>query len=178
MWKKILLAVAVLLVCLFGYVALQKPDYQIARSITVQAPAERVFPHVNDVKKFDVWNPWSKLDPNAKIQFSENTAGVGAFSSWDGNHNVGAGTMTVADSQPNSRVAFKLEFLKPFPGTQDAEFTFVPNAEGTVVTWSIRGKSSFIPRLFCTLMFVNMDKMMGDMFDKGLAQLKAVAEAK
>lgn len=65
--------------------------------------------------------------------------------------------------------------MRLFAGTNTAEFTFRPEGNQTVVTWTMDGKNNFLARAFC--LFMNMDKMIGGEFEKGLAQMKAVAEA-
>ena len=57
-------------------------------------------------------------------------------------------------------------------------FALVPEGPQTKVTWSIRGKQGFIERAICTAMRIDLDKMIGDDYAKGLAALKAVAEGK
>jgi hypothetical protein len=55
-----------------------------------------------------------------------------------------------------------------------AEFALDTRGESTQVTWTMRGPSSFVTKLFGV--FVSMDRMLGGMFETGLASLKAVAE--
>jgi hypothetical protein len=83
--------------------------------------------------------------------------------------------MTITESRPNELIRFKLEFVKPFAGTNTAEFTFKPQGEQTAVTWSMSGTQNFMTKAFC--MFMSMDRMVGGQFDQGLAQMKSVAEA-
>ena len=68
-----------------------------------------------------------------------------------------------------------MEFLKPFAATNIAQFTFTPEGNQTAVTWSMEGKNDFIGKAVC--LFMNMDKMVGGQFEKGLAQMKSVVEA-
>jgi hypothetical protein len=65
--------------------------------------------------------------------------------------------------------------VRPFEDSSTAEFTFQPEGDRTVVTWSMFGRKNFISKAVC--LFMNMDKMLGGEFEKGLAQLKAIAEA-
>jgi hypothetical protein len=65
--------------------------------------------------------------------------------------------------------------VKPFAVTNTAEFTFTPRGDQTAVTWSMSGTQNFMAKAFC--MFMSMDKMVGGEFEKGLAQMKTVAEA-
>jgi hypothetical protein len=145
------------------------------RSASVSAPAPTVFAQVNDFHKWEAWSPWAKLDPAAKATFEGPSAGIGAIFRWAGNKEVGEGSMTITESRPSDLIRIKLEFLKPFAATNRAEFTFKPQGDQTVVTWSMEGKNNFMAKAFC--LFMNMDKMVGSQFEKGLANMKALAEA-
>ena len=94
---------------------------------------------------------------------------------WEGNSKVGAGRMTITESRTNEAVRIKLEFMKPFAAINDTEFTFKPDGNQTAVTWTMSGTNNFVSKAFC--MFMNMDKMVGGDFEKGLASLKTIAEA-
>ena len=83
--------------------------------------------------------------------------------------------MTITESRPNELVRIKLEFLKPFAQTNTTEFTFKPDGPQTSVTWSMAGRKNFVSKAVC--MFMDMDKMVGGDFEKGLAALKSVAES-
>lgn len=174
MLKKILIGLAVVVVLFLIVVALQPSSFRVARSATIAAPPDVVFPHVNELKKWAAWNPWEKLDPNMKLTYEGPESGTGASYSWIGNKDVGEGRMTITESKPNELVRFKLEFFKPMAGTSDAEFTFKPQGNQTEVTWAMSGKNNFMAKAFC--LFMNMDKMIGGQFEKGLADLKTIAE--
>ena len=83
--------------------------------------------------------------------------------------------MTLTESRPNDLIRIRLEFLKPFAAINTAEFTFTPEGNQTAVTWSMAGKNNFIAK--AVSLFMNMDKMVGGDFEKGLAQMKSVVEA-
>lgn len=174
MLKKILIGVAVVLAVFLIIVALQPSTFRVTRSLAVAAPADAIFPHVNELKKWAAWNPWEKIDPNMKLTYEGPAAGVGASYSWVGNKDVGEGRMTITASRPNEAVRFRLEFFKPMAGVSDAEFTFKPQGNQTEVSWTMTGKNNFIAKAFC--LFMNMDKMIGGQFEKGLADLKSIVE--
>src|SRR5262249_32938667 len=134
-----------------------------------------VFAQVNDLHKWEGWSPWAKLDPTMKQTYEGQPAGTGAIYSWNGNRNVGEGRMTITESRPDDLVGIKLEFMRPFAGTNDVEFTFKPDGKQTVVTWSMAGNKNFITKAFGLVM--SMDKMVGGMFEQGLGQLKTIAES-
>lgn len=178
MIKKILLGALVVIVvgvAIFCVVvAMQPAHYHVERSATMNAPAIVVFNQVNDFHKWDAWSPWAKLDPNMKTSFEGAPAGNGAVYSWTGNSDVGEGRMTITDSKPSEVVKIKLDFIKPFAQTSATVFAFKPQGNQTAVTWTMDGENNFVGKAFC--LFMNMDKMVGGDFEKGLAQMKAIAE--
>jgi uncharacterized protein YndB with AHSA1/START domain len=180
MVKKILIGVAAaVLVLVLGFVtvvAMKPNEFRVSRSATMAAPAERVFTQVNDLRKWDAWSPWAKLDPNAKNTFEGPEAGAGATFGWAGNDKVGEGKMTITESKPNELVRLKLAFVKPMEDSSDTEFTFKPDGEKTTVTWTMSGTyKDFMSKAIC--MCMNMDKMVGGKFEEGLASMKAIVEA-
>jgi Polyketide cyclase / dehydrase and lipid transport len=179
MVKKILLygvVVIVLIIAVFCVVvAMQPAHYTVERSTTINAPAPAVFAQVNDFHKWEAWSPWAKMDPNMKTTYSGPPAGNGAVYSWAGNKDVGEGRMTITESRPSDLIKIKLEFIKPFAATNATDFTFTPQGNATNVKWTMTGEKNFITKAFT--MFMNMDKMVGDDFEKGLLQMKLVAEA-
>jgi hypothetical protein len=174
MLKKILIALALLILGFVVVVALQPSDFQVERSATVAAPQAEVFGQVNDLHKWEAWSPWAKLDPEAKIGFEGPESGQGAAMSWAGNDKVGEGKMTVVESQPNDAVKLKVDFVKPFEGTSNSDFGFKPDGDQTAVTWTMSAHHNFLEKAFCLVM--NGKKMIGDDMEKGLAQLKSLAE--
>lgn len=175
MLKKILIIFAVVVVAFVAVAAMQPADFRVQRSITIAAPPAAIFPHVNDLHKFQEWSPWAKLDPNVKMTYEGPEAGTGAKYQWSGNSQVGAGAMSITDSRPNEKVEFKLEFKKPFEATNTADFVFKPEGDKTSVTWGMDGQKNIIMKAMG--MFMDCDKMIGPDFEKGLASLKSVAEA-
>jgi hypothetical protein len=175
MLKKIGISLAAILVILVGVIAMQPSEFHVARTTTIAAPAPVVFAQVNDFHKWEVWNPWAKIDPAMKQTYEGAPTGPGAVYAWAGNSEVGAGRMTIVDSHPSDLIRVKLEFFKPMAGTSTAEFTFKPEGDQTAVTWSMAGQNNFIGKAMCLV--VNMDRMIGGQFEKGLAQMKVAAEA-
>jgi len=175
MLKIILISIAVIIVVFVVVVSLRPADFKVTRSAAIGAPPEVVFPLVNELRKWEGWSPWAKLDPNAKSTFEGPAAGVGASMAWAGNMQVGEGRMTITESRPNEFVCFRLEFIKPMAGTNTAEFTFKPEGKQTTVTWSMEGKNNFMAKAFG--LFVNCDKMVGGQFEKGLESMKSLAES-
>jgi len=175
MLRKILIGVVALLAVFALLVSLQPPTFHIERSVTVQAPAENAFALVNDFHGWKAWSPWEKLDPNLQRSYSGPASGVGTSYAWQGNKEVGEGRMTIMKSERPSLLSIQLEFIKPFAATNVATFTFVTVSEGTKVTWAMDGKNT-IPGKIAHLV-MDMDKMVGADFERGLAALKSAAES-
>ena len=172
----VLLIVLIALVGLAVAIARQPNEFEISRSTLMQAPAAAIFALVNNLRCWDGWSPWAKLDPQAKNAFEGPESGAGAVMRWAGNNKVGQGSMTIIDSQPDSLIRLKLEFLKPFKGKSTAEFNFHPDGEQTTVTWRMHGENKLIGKAMNLVM--NCDKMIGGQYEKGLANLKAIVESR
>ena len=179
MIKKILLGavivIVVLIVVFVCVVALQPTHYHIERSATMSAPESVVFAQVNDFHKWNSWSPWAKLDPAMKQNFEGAASGTGAIYTWAGNSQVGEGRMTITGSHPSDLIKIKLELIKPWSATNATDFIFKSQGNQTAVTWTMDGDNNFMGKAFG--LFMNMDKMIGGDFEKGLAQMKSVAEA-
>lgn len=178
MLKTIRIGLALIAAIVIGFcalAALQPSDLHVERSALISAKPAVVFGFVNDLHEWQKFSPWAKRDPAAKNTFEGPSAGTGAAFSWAGNAEVGEGRMTIVESVPNELVRFRLDFLKPFEGTNDVAFTFTPQEDQTRVVWTMTGKNDFMGKAIGLLM--NMDKMIGDDFEHGLADLKQLSEA-
>ena len=176
MFKIILIVLLIVVVAFVIVVALQPAAFRITRSATLAASPDQVFPHANDLHKWQAWSPWAKIDPECKVTFEGPEAGVGSKFSWAGNNKVGEGSMKITDSKTGELVRYDLEFLKPFAAKNVAELAFKAEGSGTTVTWTMTGTNGFMGKAFGLIM--NCDKMVGGDFEKGLASLKGIVEAK
>jgi hypothetical protein len=168
------LAVAIVIILIL---ASTKPaTFSVRRSAVVQAPAEAIFPLINNFPQWARWSPWEKRDPAMRRDYSGAESGQGAVYAWDGNKNVGSGRMEILDASSPSKITIKLDFFKPFEGHNTAEFTFVPEREAaaTNVIWVMQGPSSFMSKVM--QVFMDLDKMIGRDFETGLANLKTLTE--
>jgi hypothetical protein len=176
MLKKILLGLAVVLVVLIVVIAMQPSDFRISRSAAIPAPPGTVFAQVNELRNWEGWSPWAKLDPSMKQTYEGPASGQGAVSRWVGNSQVGEGQMTIVQSKPEEFVRIKLDFIKPMAATNEVQFDFKPQGSETLVTWTMSGKSNFVQKAFG--LFMDMEKMLGGQFEQGLAQMKTAVSAK
>ena len=169
----IVIAVAVAAVLLY---AATRPDtLQIERSLEIHAPAERIRPLINDMQRFNTWNPYNQKDPTMKGTYRGPNAGPGSAYDFDGNKNVGKGSITIIEPSAPNRVTMSLVMTAPMPCDNVIDFTLSPQSPvSTDVTWAMRGPCPFLGKLMGVIF--NMDKMVGRDFETGLANLKAIAE--
>lgn len=157
-----------------GYAATQPDTFKVERATTIQAPPAAVYPHVADFHKWTAWSPWEKLDPNLQRTYGGATSGKGATYAWAGSKDVGKGSMAITEADEPNKLLIDLRFTEPFQAENLTTFAFTPDDGGTKVTWTMEGKNPFIGKVMH--LFMDMDAMVGKDFEKGLADLKAVAE--
>ena len=167
--------VAVAIAGMLLYAATKPDSFRVQRVVLINAPAAKVFPLVNDIKAWTAWSPYEKKDPAMKRTYGAVTAGKGATYAWDGDKNVGRGSIEIVESGPR-KILFKLDFVKPFEAHNMGEFLLEPKGDSTSVTWATWGPSPYISKVVGT--FIDIDDMIGRDFEKGLADLKAAAEKK
>ncbi len=161
----------------FFLVVVTRPaKFHVERSATIGAPPDTVFASVNDLHEWSAWSPWEKLDPQMKRTYEGPPSGQGAIYAWSGNDKVGEGRMTIERSEKPQLVGIKLEFIKPWEATNATTFTFSPSPEGTRVTWAMDGNNNFMGK--AASLFMDMDKMVGGDFERGLASMKGAAETR
>ena len=175
MLVKIIIVVAAIIVAILAYAATRPDTFRIERSITIDAPPEKVFALLDDFRGWGQWSPWEAKDPNLQRTFSGPASGLGAVYAWVGNKDVGAGRMEIKEDAAPSKLLIQLDFIAPFKASNMAEFNLQSAGGKTTVNWAMYGNNIFIAKLM--QVFMSMEKMVGPDFDAGLAKLKKAAEA-
>ena len=150
--------------------------YEVRRSAVIPASAEEIFPLVNSFHEWTAWSPWENVDPGMSRRYFGADAGVGAGYEWSSNRKAGSGTMEIVESVPAREVKVRLQFTKPFKALNPTSFTFTPAQGGTEVTWRMTGENKGPAKLFA--LFMNMDKLVGADFERGLKSLASAVAAK
>ena len=164
------LAVAALL----AYAAMRPDTFKVQRSASITAPPERIFPLIANLKSMNTWNPFVSPDPAIKVSYSGPESGKGAAHTWSGNSKVGEGRIEIIDASPPAKVTMMLDMLKPMKAHNTVELTLQPVGNATTVTWAMSGRQPLIAKVMTV--FIDCDNMVGRQFEKGLADLKAIAE--
>ena len=176
MFQIIGVAIVGLIAAVLGLASRKPNELRVRRAARIDAPPERVFENLVDLHRWEAWSPWEKLDPTMKKTHSGPASGKGAVCEWEGNRKVGQGRMEIVEAVPPTKLGIAMHFLKPFESRSTSEFTLARSGDATDLTWSMVGPSPFVTKVMCV--FVDMDKMIGRDFEKGLASLKAVSESR
>ncbi|MCS6918041.1 MAG: SRPBCC family protein [Chitinophagales bacterium] len=170
------LLAAVLVLALVAVIlsAVAPTRMELTRDIYIQAPLQQVWQQVSTLQQMDRWSPWNELDPNMKKTIEGTDGTVGAVMHWEGNQDAGSGKQTISAVEPLHRIDLKIEFLKPFRSEADSYIQVDDSGGGTQVTW---GFSSVTPRPFnIVYIFMDMEKLIGQDYEKGLRRLKELTE--
>jgi hypothetical protein len=172
----IVIVVVLLVVGILGYAATRPDSFEVQRRTTIRAAADSIFPLLDDFHQWSAWSPWEKLDPEMTRTFSGEERGKGAIYAWEGNKKVGQGRMEIVGSNAPTRMTVKLDFIKPWESQNLTDFSLDERADGTTLTWTMRGHHTFMMKLMGV--FMSLDKMIGKDFEAGLASIKEIAEAR
>ena len=168
----VIVAIAIAAVLILA--ATKPGTLRVQRSVSIKAPAETIFPLIHDFQQWRSWSPYENKDRAMKRTYSGAERGKGAVYAWDGDKNVGSGRMEILEASAPQKIVIKLDFFTPFEGHNTAEFTMLPQGDGTHVTWVMYGPARFVTKLI--QVFMNLDNMIGRDFEAGLANLKTVIE--
>src|SRR5882672_8030886 len=168
----VILAIAIAAILVL---AATKPNtLRVQRAIDIKAPAEKIFPLISDFHQWRSWSPYETKDPAMKRTYSGTDSGKGAAYAWDGNKNVGSGRMEILETSAPQKIVIKLDFFTPFEGHNTAEFTMLPQGDGTHVTWLMHGPANFMSRLI--QVFMNVANIIGKYFEAVLANATELTE--
>jgi hypothetical protein len=169
LWIIVALAGVVLLLLIVGLFT--KKDYTIGRDIIINKPKAVVFDYLRYLKNQNKFNVWARMDPAMKTKFTGTDAAQGFISAWESdNKNVGMGEQEILKIVDGERIDYEIRFLKPFKSTSWAYITTTAlNDNQTRVYWEFNGNMKYPTNLM--LLFMNMEKMIGNDLSKGLENL-------
>ncbi len=174
---KALVRIVLGLVILVGVAAagayLLPREVAVSRTVTIEAPPEDVFVHINSLQAFHEWSPWAGRDPDMAVTFEGPETGVGNKMSWQSDQpDVGNGVQEIIALKENESVETALDFGDM--GTATAEWQLAAAGGGTEVTWGFKTDMGMNP--IGRYMGLMMDSWVGGDYEAGLANLKAAVE--
>ena len=171
----IILAVLIALILVLIAIASRRPsEMQIARRASNNATPEAVYARVIDFRRWTEWSPWEGADPDLQRTYSGAEIGAGSVYAWSGNRKAGAGRMQITDASAPRSVDIQLDFTKPFKATNHVRIDIARTDRGSDLTWTMTGTNNIASKVMGLM--VNMDKMIGADFERGLAKLGTEAE--
>jgi hypothetical protein len=174
MFATISIVLAIFIGAVLIYVSTRPDSFRIERSITIQSTPEKIFPLINDLHQWESWSPWENIDPQIHRTYSGAPEAKGAIYEWSGDKNIGQGRMEITESVPSSNITIKLDFITPFEAHNFVDFVLTAQGNATLVTQAMYGSSPFMSKLMG--LFFSMEKMVGEKYEEGLANLKSIAE--
>jgi hypothetical protein len=165
--------VLVLLIALFV-----KKDYSIIRTTTISTPTPTIFNYIQLLKNQDNYSKWAMMDPNMKKEYTGTDGTIGFVSAWDSPHkNVGKGQQKITNIHPGKGIELEIQFIKPFPGLAQAAMSIDKiNDNQSNVSWSLKSSMKYPSNIM--LLFLNMEKLIGNDLEIGLSNLKKLMESK
>ena len=171
--KTIGIILLALVAIVLAMAAFGKKDFRVERSITINTPASAVYANLSTLAGMDKWGPWKEMEHNMTSTLSGSPDGqVGAISHWKSDESEGE--MELAELVQDKHVTTKLRFISPWAANNEGTYDLVADGENTKATWAMSGQNNFMARVMGV--FMDMDKMVGPMFEKGLTNLKALSE--
>lgn len=169
----VLYIIAGIVVVLLLLAFLLPGKYSVTKSIVVNSDIAKCFEMVADLNNYRDWNPWSKMEPDAKKTINGTPKTVGHQYSWEGKK-IGVGGLTIRDVNPNKSVNLELIFLKPFSSKANDDWTFdaLPNNQ-VKITWTNFGD---LPAGMARLMGPMITKNLNRQFEQGLNNIKELCE--
>ena len=174
--KRVLIAIGAIIALLLIIALFVKKQYAVEREITINKPKNEVFNYIKMLKNQDYYSKWASMDPNMKKEYRGEDGTVGFVSAWDSDKkDVGKGEQEIKKITENERIDYELRFIEPFQSTESAYMTTESTTGNqTTVKWGFKGKMNYPMNLM--LLFMNMEKMVGDDLQTGLQNLKTVLE--
>lgn len=174
MLKKILIAIVALLCAFLAFVATREGKFHYERSGVIQASPEKIFPYLISFQKGQEWSPYTKADPQMKISYSGTEGALGSVMQFESNQ-AGSGHLELVGMLANKSVDIRLVMAKPFAADNQVHYSLEPVEGGTKFTWAMDGEGGFMGKLISVV--INCEKMVGDQFSEGIANLKKLVES-
>ncbi len=150
--------------------------FKVEREVVINKPKQEIFDYIKHLKNHDNFTVWAAMDPNMKKEYTGTDGTVGFSFIWASDHKqAGHGKQTITAIKEGEELDTEVHFLKPWDNIAHAYFkTELAEDSQTKVKWGIYNDVKYPMKVM--RLFMNMDKMIGKDFDKGLAKLKEVME--
>ena len=175
--KGLLVVVIILVIAVVIMGMSADSEYRVERTVNIDACYGDVYAKISDFHSWNEWGPWAKNDPDCKYTYEGNVAEVGMKSMWFGDPELtGSGSMTCTEIS-DAGIIFDLDFLTPHESSSKGSMMMEKTDDGINVTWTSYGEFNGLMEKIFMGVFMDLDEMMGPMFEQGLGDMKIAAEA-
>lgn len=174
MLLKILFGIFGVVGVFLAYVSTRESKFHYETSGVIDAPAEKIFPYISNLKKGELWSPYDTPEAKLKKTFTGTDGEVGSVMEFEGNSQSGSGKLELLKLVPNEMVDIKLTMTKPFYAENLIHYKLTPEGNGTRFTWSMEGDGGFMTKLMTV--FMDCEKTLADQFKTGITNLTKVVE--
>ncbi|MDQ3099761.1 MAG: SRPBCC family protein [Bacteroidota bacterium] len=145
----------------------------VKRSVVIEAPPAAIYPMISSLRNMHEWSPWKNMDRDQENEWTGTDGAVGSIQTWRGD-TVGVGSQEIKAMEQDRKVTTELKFLEPWESSSTVDLELTPEGTGTRVDWIMTQEHDGMGRLMAV--FMDIDKMVGPDFERGLASLKAMTE--
>ncbi len=171
----IIILILIVIIVILGLVA--PKDYTVERSITIDAPKPLVFDQMQYWRNWHAWSPWAEKDSTMQVTIEGTDGEEGAIYKWEGEPKItGKGELVNTGVKENEEITYQMHFIEPMESVSEGYNRVADTDSGTQVLWGMHGETPFPWNIM--LLFMNMDKMLGADFERGLDMLKDISEQK
>jgi hypothetical protein len=177
--------VRIILICLAIIIAIPllialfvHKEYAVEREVTINRPKQEVYDYVKYLRNQNNYSKWANMDPNMKKEFSGTDGTIGFVSAWDSDKkDVGSGEQEIKNIHEGDRIDYEIRFKKPFASVASSYMqTQSEGGNQTKVKWGFNGHMPYPMNIM--LVFMDMNKMIGNDLQTGLDNLKTIMEKK
>ncbi|MGZ3902827.1 MAG: SRPBCC family protein [Bacteroidia bacterium] len=168
----VLLVLAAIIVLPLIIAFFLRKNYFIERTITLNAPNDKVFAYLKLQKNQEQFNKWVMVDPQMKREFKGTDGTVGFKFAWDGNKHAGQGELEIKKMIEGKHFETEVRFVRPMPGIAKVKWSMEPVGNQTKITWSNASKLKYPVNIMVPM----VEKLMGRDMDISLQNLKNILE--
>ncbi len=168
---KLFLIAGIFLTIVFVVPLFLPAKYTVNQKTIINAPVEKVYNTVVDLKKWEYWAPWTEMTKNANFTNGEN----GRIWAWK-DKEAGAGSIEIIDHTKNISIRTKLVFQEPYHSFAYGKWSFKSiSPKQTQVIWTYSGNLKYPLERYAGL---TMNKTIAKDLKEGLSNLKEYCENK
>lgn len=150
-----------------------RKKYNAQSEIIINAPAQKVFDYLKQLRNQDTFNKWVMVDPDMEREFRGTDGTVGFIYAWNGNKQAGEGEQEIKAIEEGKKIETEIRFVRPFAAIAYADMTTEPLSDNeTKVTWSNSGKMKYPMNIIIS----TMEKALARDMDTSLSALKNIFE--